>query len=234
VFRLVGFFFASFFLLQVLRGLFAGVPILGWIFGIPLIGFWIVAAGLSAALSKLASEGLDRSKRAALVRRLGAVETPHNLGKLGCLFASQGRHRRALTYLERAAAGEPEVAEWHYRLGTTLLALARTDEALVALTRALELDPEHAYGEARMRQAEALAHQGAHDQALTSLETLERFHGPSPESAYRRGRALAALGRRDEARVALGEVAELARTAAKYQKRSSTAWVLKARLASMI
>jgi tetratricopeptide (TPR) repeat protein len=234
VLRLVGFFFACIVLLNFLRAALGGVPVIGWILRIPLIGFWVVALGLSLFLTKFGNAALDRRKRAVFVRRLGAVDTPHNMGKLGSLFVAQGRHRSALPYLDRAVAGEPEVAEWHYRRGCAQFALRQLEPALASMQRALELDDEHAYGETRMMEARCLAGLGRHQEALVAFETLERYHGPSPESAYRRGVVLKALGRKEEARASLDEVTELARSGAKYQERHSAEWIWRARWARVL
>lgn len=218
-------------LLSVLQAVLGGVPVIGWILRMPLIGFWLVAIGLSLALSKVGSEALDRRKRSGLLRQLGAVETPYNMGKLGSLFVAQGRNRRALPYLDRAVEGEPGVAEWYYRRGCALFALGRLELALTDLSRSLEIDDEHAYGVARMMEARCSMKLGQYQAALLSLETLEHYHGASPESSYRRGLALKALGRREEAHAALGDVGELLRASARYQKRSGARWAWRARWA---
>ena len=232
--RLVFFFIGVLVLLSVLRTLLHGVPIIGALLGIPFLGFWIVAILLSAALSKLGANAIDRRKRSNLVRQLGAVETPHNLGKLGSLFEGQGRHGQALPYLDRATEGEPEVAEWHYRRGLALAGLGRRKEAIEALQSALALDGRHAYGAVLMRLAELQAKDGKHDRALESLERFERNHGPLPESAYRRGVALKALGHRERSRAALDEVSELASQSARYQKKDGSAWALRAFFARLV
>lgn len=222
--RLVGFFFAVFVLLEILRH----VPLIGGLFRVPLLGFWIAAILLSAVLSKLAADALDRRKRAALVRRLGAVETPHNKGKLGSLYASQRRWKRAIPLLEEAAAGEPDSVEWRYRLGQALLGAGRAAEAREALEGVVAMDEEHAYGEAMMRLAEARAAAGDHDAALAALDRFDRNHGPNPESAYRRGLSLRARGERAAARAAFAQVGELAREGVKYQRKSGAGWVARA------
>lgn len=231
--RLVFFFVGVLVLLSVLRTLLHGVPIIGALLGIPFLGFWIVAILLSAVMSKLGANALDRRRRSNLVRQLGVVDTPHNLGKLGSLFEGQGRHGQALAYLDRAVEGEPEVAEWHYRRGLALGGLGQRKEAIPALQRALELDEKHAYGGVLMRLAEYLAKEGEHDRALEVLERFERNHGALPESAYRRGVSLKGLGQREEARAALDEVSELVREGAGYQKKAGSGWVLRAFLARM-
>jgi tetratricopeptide (TPR) repeat protein len=231
MFRLVGFFILVFVVLNVLREVLAPVPILGAVLGVPLLGFWIVALGLSWVLSRFASNAVDRSRQRSLVRTLGAVETPHNQGKLGSLLIQQGRYKRALKPLQDAVRGEPSVAEWHYRLGQAKLKSKDLNGASQALLSALAIDEEYAYGAALMQLAEAELLAGREESSLQRLEQFERNHGPSPESAYRRGKAHRKAGRKDAAQSAFDEVAELARTQAKYQKKQGGAWVFRAQLA---
>jgi tetratricopeptide (TPR) repeat protein len=174
---------------------------------------------------------VQQRKLRAQVRTLSAVESAHNQGKLGALLLSRGRAREALVHLELAVSGEPRVAEWHYRLGLARLALRDAAGALAALERCVALEEEHAYGVAQLRRAECLQRLTRHAEALDVLALQERNHGPSPESAYRRGCAERALGRRAEARVAFAEVGELARRATRYQRRGATLWALRATLA---
>lgn len=229
--RLIGFFALVYVLTLVLGHL----PVVGAFFrSTGIFGLWFTAVLLSLVASRLGALAYRRRRDRATVRQLAAVESPHNQGKLGALLLAQGRARRALPHLERAVQGEPGVAEWHYRLGTAQLLLRRPAEAAAALERAVALDEEHAYGAALMRLAEARSASGAHDGALADLARLEKNHGPSPESAYRRGLALKQLGRREEARSALREVSELARHAARYQRRTAGLWVVRARLALLV
>lgn len=229
VLRLLGFFVAVFALLALLRQ----VPIVASIVSVPFLGFWVSAALVSALAAKGGAFLVDRRRDRDAERRLGAVDTPHNRGKLGSHFLARGRPKLALPHLEAAAAGEPEVAEWRFRLGQARLASGDAAGARAALAATVELEEGHAYGQALLRLAEAeLAAQDA-PASLATLERFERNHGPSPESAYRRGRALARLGRKDEARAALGEVGELARAAARYQRREGAGWLWRAFLARL-
>lgn len=228
--RLLGFFV----LVVVLARLLAFVPVIGPLFGGSIFGLWIAALLLGAGLSRLGVVAVQRRRDQATVRQLQTVDSPHNHGKLGTLLLARGRARRALEHLEQAAQGEPDVAEWRYRLGSARLALGRGEEAIPELERAVAIDEEHAYGGALMRLAQARSARGDHEGALADLARLERNHGPSPESAYRRGLALKALGRRREARHAFAEVFSLARHAARYQRREAGLWVVRARLASLV
>tara|TARA_R110002126_G_scaffold1490_7_gene8773 strand:- start:5939 stop:6646 length:708 start_codon:yes stop_codon:yes gene_type:complete len=231
MFRLVGFFILVFVVLNVLRGVLAPVPIVGAILGIPLLGFWIVALGLSWAFSRFANDAVDRSRQRSLVRTLGAVETPHNQGKLGSLLIQQGRYKRAIEPLENAIAGDPNTAGWHFRLGQARLKTGDFEGASQALLRTLEIDEAYGYGSALLHLAETELAAGREESSLQRLEQFERNHGPSPESAYRRGKAHLRAGRKEAAHAAFDEVAELARTQAKYQKKQGGAWALRAQLA---
>jgi tetratricopeptide (TPR) repeat protein len=224
VLRLLGFFVVVLLVLNVARHL----PLVGGLFQIPLFGFWLAAILVSAVGSKFAGNWVDRRKERSLERQLGEVDTPHNLGKLGSLLLAQGRHARALGYLGRAINGEPDVAEWRYRAGCALLGLGRPEEAVDVLIHCMKINEGHAYGQVLLRLGQA--YQGA-GQAAEALEILERYdvnHGPCPESAYRRGLALKALGRGEEARAALSSVGELVKQAPAYQRRGTWPWVARA------
>lgn len=218
----------------VLSRLLGWLPVVGPLFArTGFLGIWITALLLSWGFTKWGRRAVRVRRDRVNARQLQAVDSPHNHGKLGSLYLAQGRPRKALEELERAVAGEPEVAEWRYRQGSALLEVRRPEEAAEALRSAVGIDEEHAYGGAQLRLAEALAACGRHDEALEALAVFERNHGPSPESAYRRGAALSKLGRRDEARAAFDEVARLASNVVSYQRRDAELWKLRARLGAL-
>lgn len=223
--RLLGFFGLT----AVAFVLLTKLPVVGGLArGVPLLGFFAAAAIVSAVLTRAGQRALARSRERALMRQLGAVETPYNKGKLGTLLLKQRSWRRAAPLLAEASAGEPRSAEWAFNLGRAELGAGRPAAAVAALERAVELDEEHAYGAALMRLAEARLASGDAAGSLAALDRLERNHGESPEGAFRRGRALQALGRGADARRAFGRVAELAREAVGYQRREAAGWALRA------
>ena len=226
--RLVGFFVLA----VLLASLLGKLPLIGPLFArTGCIGIWISAMLLSWAFTKLGQRAYRLRKGAGEIRRLAAVDNAHSHGKLGTLYLNQGRRKRAIEHLLQATDGEPDVAEWHYRLGCALLETGDTEGAVEAFGRCVELDEEYAYGAAQMRRAEALAREGRHDDAFAALELFERNHGPSPESAYRRGLVHRASGAKSEATAAFEEVGRLAGEAARYQRKSAFEWTAKARLA---
>jgi len=228
--RVLAFFLVVIVLSSVIRLL----PVIGPIFaGLHFVGFWLVAILLGWGLTRFGETAIVRRRDAAEVRRLLAVDTPHNRGKLGSLFLGQGRARKALAHLEAAMVGEPEVAEWAYRTGCAHLSLGEPAAAEPALLRATELDEEYAYGGALMRLAETCSRLGRHEEAIEFLRRQERNHGPSPENAYRRGLAQKKLGRREQAGASFSEVARLAGEAARYKKHEAGLWAVRAKLAGI-
>jgi len=228
VLRLVGFFLLALGLAAVL----GHVPLIGPFFQhTGIIGILVASALLSALFSWWGNRLYRRRKSQNELRSLAAVDSAHNHGKMGVLLLASGRTRAALEHLELAAAGEPAVAEWHFRLAQARFARGASLPALEALERCLALDEEHGYGSAQKLHAALLQRLGRPEQALAALDTLEQNHGPSAESAHRRGQALRALGRREEARRAFAEAVELAARATRYQRSDAALWALRARLA---
>jgi hypothetical protein len=224
VLRLIGFFVLVMLVLQGLRFL----PFLGPLFRIPFFGFWIAAILCSVVLSKLASDTIDRRRLKNRERDLSAVDTPHNQGKLGLLLLTSGRPRAAVEPLRRAAAGDPQSAEWAYRLGCALLESGRPKEAVPELSRAAHADEEHAYGAVQLRLGEALQACHREGEALAALDLFQRNHGDSPESAYRRGSVLKSMGRKSEASESFARVGQLARTSASFQRNAARGWAWRA------
>ncbi|MFT5286944.1 MAG: tetratricopeptide (TPR) repeat protein [Planctomycetota bacterium] len=227
--RFLGFFALTFVVYLVLIRL----PVIGSLASIPFLGFFLAAAIVSRFLTKGGALALDRRKQKALMRELGAVDTPHNKGKLGMLFLSQRRFEQAIPLLNEAVSAEPDSADLNYRLGKACLGAKQFDEAIAILTRAVEINEEHAYGSAMMRLGEAKFEASDPEGALEAYQRVERNHGPSPESAYRLGMTLKALGRKEEAVATLASVRQLAREAVGYQKRAANLWSFRAAMARL-
>jgi tetratricopeptide (TPR) repeat protein len=145
-----------------------------------------------------------------------------------------GKPAKAVPHLQNAVEGEPEVTEWRFRLGMAQLALGQNAEALASLGRAAEMDEEYGYGAVQLRLSEAHLAAGDPEQALAHLDVFDRNHGPNPESAFRRGQALKKAGRRQEASESFARVGDLARSAAKFQRREAQKWAFRATLARLV
>jgi len=227
--RLLGFFVLIMILMRVLQH----VPVIGGLFH-GFIGFWVTAIGLVLLVNHYSKVALQRRRTNAQIRNLGNVDRPHNQGKLGSLLLAGGKPAQAVPHLEQAVEGEPDVAEWRFRLGVAQLALGRTEQAIAALGRAAEMDEEYGYGGVQLRLSEANLAADDTDQAPAHLDVFDRNHGPNPESAFRRGQALKKAGRRQEAGESFARVGELARGAARFQRREAQKWAFRATLARIL
>lgn len=222
--RFLGYFLAVMAALVLLRE----VPVVGAIFRVPVLGFFAAAAVVSALVARAGTWFAGRRRLAQQVRELGQVETPAMRGKLGRLLLQSGQARAALEPLAEAVEGDPGSAEWRYRLGQARLETGDLAGGLASLEEALALDERHAYGEVLLRTAEARRAAGDAEGSLGAAERFEALQGPSPRSAFRRGEALRALGRREEARAAFEAVGRLAREVPGYQRREASGWAARA------
>ena len=115
------------------------------------------------------------------------------------LIAETAEHAVALEVLDKALAIDPEYAPaWLWR-GSWLLKAGNPDDAMDAFSRAKELDGAV---EAQFGYAQAMVALGRHDEAAEVLESLVNTF-PRPFVYRTLGEALRALGRIEEARVAM-------------------------------
>jgi len=222
--RFLGYFLLVFLALFVLRQ----VPFIGGIFRIPLLGFFLSAAVVSALGARTAQKLAERRRMAREARDLGAVDTPLRRGKLGRLLLSHGRAREAVEHLEVALAADPENVEWSYRLGLALLRTGDGPGAVRHLRDAVERDERHAYGDALLHLGLAELQTGEPEAALSALERLERLEGPTPEQMFHKGRVQKILGRRGEARESFKRLPQLVEEAPGYQKAKARKFALRA------
>ena len=210
------------------------IPFIGGLAGaVPILGIFLAAAIVSRLLAKWGNVALDRRREKSLMRELGAVDTPHNQGKLGLLLLKQNQYKRAIPLLEEVVQTEPNSADWNYRLGSAYLGAKQGEQAVATLARSVELEEEHAYGSAMMRLAEAKLLLGDGEGSLEALARVDFNHGPGPECAYRKGLAYKALGRKSEASMAFATVGQFASQAAGYQKKDATLWTFRAALSRL-
>ncbi len=108
-----------------------------------------------------------------------------------------GEAANAMAHAEQAIALDDSIASAHHTRGDCLLALKRTPEAITEFERALELKPRT--GHDRIVLVERLQAAGRHDDVLRHADLLD------PDAGWARGDALAALGRKSEARQAFAK-----------------------------
>jgi len=226
--RLVGFFA----LVLVAYRFLVVMPVVGPVLGrLGIFGYWAVAILVSVLLARLGEKLVQRALLKKRMRDLGVVETPNNEGKLGTMLLQSGRVRAAVPHLEAAFAGQPEVSDWAFGLGRAMLTLGKPEKAGSYFARVVADSPIHGYGGAYLGLADAALALGRAEGALEALDQHDQHHGANPKSLYLRGKALRALGRKDEARVAFGKVLELGSDLPKFQRKGYLSLAFKAMLA---
>lgn len=224
--QLIGFFLASLLLLQLLRWL----PGIGGLFQVPLLGFFLACLIVSWVFSKLAHEWVERRRERRMEAQFQGLSTPHHAGKLGSLLLARGRARRARPHLERAVAGDEHSLEWRWKLAQAHFALRDYASALAAAQAVLDRDADYAYGEPLLLLARCQRRLGKPALTLEWLQRYEQSQGATPSAWYERGRALRALGRKQEARAAFAQVAKASATRVRWQRKDDRVWVLLAQL----
>ena len=79
---------------------------------------------------------LDRARE--LAKKLAETDVPQYLDTVGWVYYTRKEFERALPYLERAVAAQPDAGELQYHLGMALKQLGRSAEAVEHLSRAVE------------------------------------------------------------------------------------------------
>ena len=222
--RFLGYFLLVFLAMILLRQ----VPLIGGLFRVPLFGFFLSAAVVSALVARGGQHLAQRRSFAREARDLGVVDTPQRRGKLGRLLVMKGRAREAVPHLLAALEHDPENVEWRYRLGTAYLQRGEAALAVDALREAVSRDERHAYGDALMQLGLAELAAGDGEAALAALERVERMEGPTPAEMYHKGVILKSIGRKDEARACFARLPELVKQAPKYQKAEARGYAMRA------
>ncbi|MCK5942288.1 MAG: hypothetical protein KAI24_09995 [Planctomycetes bacterium] len=154
---------------------------------------------------------VDRAPLLQALKDLEHFETAQKHYEVARLAWIRTDHTLVGPHAQRAVELDPSLPQAHHLFGQFLLRLGALPQALLAFENAERLDPGHAFGDALLLQARALALLGQHDEALNRFERHAQVHGGGHRSDYWRGEALLAAGRTAEA-------AEAFRAAAKDPK----------------
>lgn len=144
----------------------------------------IAAGELDGLLETLLDESLPAGDQARLAWRL--IES--------------GRIEEALPYLEKAAREFPDDALIFFNMGTGLLKIGRTEEAIAPLRKSVKLDP--GFARSRHTLAEALRRRGAFAEAAEQYEEAIRIRGDEYELCWGLGDCYLRLDRNEDALLA--------------------------------
>ncbi len=108
---------------------------------------WLSAIGVTAAQAESARRRGQDAEAATLFEQVLA-RAPRNstaLAALSDIAFDRGEHEAAARYARQAIQADPEIAEYHARLGDALVKLRRRGEAAASYERALELGDARAH-----------------------------------------------------------------------------------------
>ena len=118
-------------------------------------------------------------------------------GNLGAAHLANGSADKAIVYLKKALAMNPDSSLAHYNMGNALLAKRKLDEAVLHYQRAVEIRPDDET--MRLGLGNALAKQGKFEDAMRQYSKILQINPRSAEGHTALGAALAAQKRTDEA-----------------------------------
>ncbi|MEO5826226.1 MAG: protein kinase [Gemmatimonadales bacterium] len=127
---------------------------------------------------------------------------------VGRFYSAMGRHDEALKHLHRAHALDPLTHKLD--VATELLRAERFEEALAAVTLAVEVDPD--YSRARATLGWALFLSGRVEEGIDALRIAATLPGASVQWLAQLGEAYGLAGRTEEAREVLHTLEELAQS----------------------
>jgi tetratricopeptide (TPR) repeat protein len=135
--------------------------------------------------------------------RLAHFENAADHYVVGRSLARMGSSKAAWPHLARSLELDRHSAPTWFEAGNVTSRLGDLAAARRCFTEALQLDPRHGFGEARLLLARLHLDLGDAAAAETELLAHEKLHGTSRQGDLLRVRALEALGRLDDAKLAL-------------------------------
>jgi tetratricopeptide (TPR) repeat protein len=151
------------------------------------------------------------SDRAPLTRALAELKHFESAARhleVGRLALLRNQLALAEVHLVRALELDGSIAGAHHQMGLLRFRRRQWREATVAFLSALQLDPDHAFGDSLLHAGRGAFLLGDTDAATRMLRDHERRHGGSRKSHFWLADALKASGEHTAARTALRYAAE--------------------------
>lgn len=106
----------------------------------------------------------------------------------GLIASTQGRHKHAISFFDRAAATRASFADPHFNKALALVALGRNDEALACYTNAIRLKPN--YADARLNLGLTLHVMGRKEEAIAAFRAMTETCPTDARGFYNLGACL--------------------------------------------
>jgi tetratricopeptide (TPR) repeat protein len=146
---------------------------------------------------------------------------------LAKIWLEKHRPKRALPLLEQALARDPKSIELLYLSGVSHLLAGDNERAVETLVSVTHREPNHQYGEAYLRAADALVALGRWDDADDALERYAKINSSNIEGRVKRVRVCKARKDLDGVRRAAADLRDAWRSLPSYQRRKQLGWYVR-------
>ena len=194
----------------------------------------LLAPGIGYGLSEGLQEKWERLKGSRreiedLTQRINHLGKPHHMAQLAGVYLRQGRYKLAGEWFAKALEKDGSLLDARYRLALCRMRERRFPDAAELLEQVHAAKPEHDYGGAYLRLAQASEHVGNLERAAQMYPVLLKFYPGHPEGHYGYGLLLERLGQGADALKQMEQVVFSVRNSPSFQRRRNRHWMWKAR-----
>jgi tetratricopeptide (TPR) repeat protein len=170
-----------------------------------------------------------RSEIDDLLQRIHHLNKPHHMAQLGCIYQRQGRHKQAAQWFAKALEQDSSMVDARYRLALCRMREKKFDEAATLLEEVHAVKPDHDYGGAYLRLAQASERAGNDDRAAQVYQMLFKCCPGHAEGCHGYGILLARRGQLPGARHEMEQAILSVRNSPTFHRRRNRHWMWKAR-----
>jgi hypothetical protein len=199
--------------------------------------FWIslwVAPGMIYRLRDDFAEVWERLKGRRseiddLIQRVNHLNKPHHMAQLAGIYQRQGKHKLAANWFAKALEGDGSMVDARYRLALCRLREKKFQAAAELLEQVHATKPDHDYGGAYLRLAQASERAGNDERAAAVYPMLFKCCPGHAEGCYCYGLLLARRGDGAGARRQMEQVIFSVRNSPTFHRRRNRHWMWKAK-----
>jgi tetratricopeptide (TPR) repeat protein len=211
--------------------------IIGGILSLACTFFWLLFWLAPGAIYRLRDDFEEiwervkgrRSEIDDLMQRIHHLNKPHHMAQLGSVFQRQGRHKQAAQWFAKALDQDSSMVDARYRLALCRMRQKKFQEAAALLEEVHAVKPDHDYGGAYLRLAQASERAGNDQRAEQVYPMLFKCCPGHAEGCHDYGLLLARRGDSASARQQMEQVILSVRNSPPFHRRRNRHWMWKAR-----
>jgi hypothetical protein len=211
--------------------------VIGGILSLACTGFWILLWVAPGTIYRLRDEFGElrerlrgrRSEIDDLTQRIHHLGKPHHMAQLGAILQRQGRAKQAAQWFAKALEQDATMVDARYRLALCRMREKKFQEAAVLLEQVHETKPDHDYGGAYLRLAQASERAGNDERAAAVYPMLFKSCPGHAEGCYGYGLLLDRRGDRTAARQQMEQVVFSVGNSPTFHRRRNRHWMWKAK-----